>query len=205
VTNGSYHPLDRLAAVRRTFFPQSGRTTGGRPMKVDTQAADAQYSEYVENVAFERKDVAFASVHVVGSENDLAPWTGLPGGDRPAERLAEYAARLVADLAWIDAAFDRAAATGAAGVLLLMQAEPVATPGFATVRDRILARSAEFGKPVLLVHGDEHVYEAEPAYGGVPNLTRLETFGDTASSWLRLTVDPKAPGVFSWAPQQVTP
>lgn len=166
-------------------------------MRVDTQGTDARHSAYVENVAFERKDVLFASVHVVGSENDLAPWTGLPGGDRPAERLAEYEARLAADLAWVDSAFDRAAATGAAGVLLLMQAEPVAIPGFLAVRDLILARSAEFGKPVLLVQGDEHVYEAERAYGGVPNLTRLEIFGDTASSWLRLTVDPKAPQLFS--------
>jgi len=203
--NGRYHPLDRLAAVRRTFFPQPGWTTGARPMRVDTQGTDARHSAYVENVVFERKDVVFASVHVVGSENDLLPWSGLAGGDRPAERLAEFETRLAADLAWIDTAFDRAASSGAAGVLLLMQAEPLATPGFQLVRDRILARSVAFGSPVLLVHGDEHAYEVEQAYGGVPNLTRLETFGDTASSWLRLTVDPKSSTVFSWTPQQVTP
>jgi hypothetical protein len=57
---------------------------------------------------------------------------------------------------------------------------------------------------VLLVHGDEHRYEAEPAYAGVPNLTRLETFGDTAVDWLRLTVDPRDPEVFSWVARRVT-
>ena len=56
---------------------------------------------------------------------------------------------------------------------------------------------------MLLAHGDEHRYEEEPGYAGVPNLTRLETCGDTAAEWLRLTVDPRTPEVFSWEPQTV--
>lgn len=31
----------------------------------------------------------------------------------------------------------------------------------------------------------------EPAYGGVANLTRLETYGDTATECLKVTVDPR--------------
>lgn len=62
-------------------------------------------------------------------------------------------------------------------MLVMMQAEPLATPGFQPVRDRLFALAADFGRPVLLVHGDEHVYEAERRYGGIRNLTRLETFG----------------------------
>lgn len=84
-----------------------------------------------------------------------------------------------------------------------MQAEPTATAGFAEIRERIAARSLAYGKPVLLVHGDEHIYEVEPAYAGVPNLARLGTFGDTATSWLRVTVDPQTAGVFSSQPQTV--
>jgi hypothetical protein len=91
----------------------------------------------------------------------------------------------------------------APGVLLLMQAEPTATPGFAEIRERIAALSLAYGKPVLLVHGDEHIFEVEPGYAGVPNLTRLETFGDTAVNWLRVTADPNAVGVFSWEPRAV--
>lgn len=60
-----------------------------------------------------------------------------------------------------------------------------------------------FDGPVLLVHGDEHAYEVEPPYGGVANLTRLEPFGDTATQWLRVTVDPRGDTLFSWAPQMV--
>ena len=54
---------------------------------------------------------------------------------------------------------------------------------------------------MLLVHGDEHVYEVERNYAGVPNLTRLETFGDTATRWLRVSIDPSSAQVFDWSPQ----
>ncbi len=56
---------------------------------------------------------------------------------------------------------------------------------------------------MLLVHGDEHEHEVEPGYGGVRNLTRLETFGDTATEWLRVTVDPRRRPLCSWEPQTV--
>ncbi len=119
---------------------------------------------------FTRNRVVLATVHVVGSENDLAPWSQLPGGDRPDLRLAEFEARRAAALDWIDTAFATADRTHAPGVLLLMQAEPTGTPGFAEIRQRIAERSRSYGKSVLLVHGDEHIYKLEPADAGVPNL-----------------------------------
>ncbi|MGP3915541.1 metallophosphoesterase [Nonomuraea sp. 10N515B] len=200
---GGYVPTERLEAVRRIFYPIAGRTIGGHPMGVRTQARDARHRDYRENVLFTRSGVVFATVHVVGSENDLAPWSQLPGGDRPAERLAEFEARKAAALDWIDNTFAVAGRTQAPGVLLMMQAEPLNTPGFAEIRARIVERARAYGKPVVLAHGDEHVYEVEPGYAGVPNLTRLETYGDTAVNWLRVTADPKSAAVFSWEPQTV--
>ncbi|WP_188187915.1 metallophosphoesterase [Nonomuraea sp. SYSU D8015] len=200
---GGYLPTERLEAVRRIFYPVAGRTLGGHPMGVRTQARDPRHRDYRENVLFTRGRVVFATVHVVGSENDLAPWSQLPGGDRPQERLAEFEARKAAALDWIDHAFAVAERTQAPGVLLLMQAEPTDTPGFAEIRARIAERARAYGKPVVLAHGDEHVYEVEPGYAGVPNLTRLETYGDTAAHWLRVTADPTSPTVFSWQPQTV--
>jgi hypothetical protein len=200
---GSYLPTERLDAVRRVFFPKPGHTLGAHPAAVLTQAYDPAHCAYRENVLFMRDRVIFATLHVIGSENDLEPWSQLPGGDRPDLRLAEFEARKAAVLAWIDTAFAIASFTHAPGVLLMMQAEPVATPGFTEIRTRIAERAAAYGKPVLLVHGDEHIYEVEPHYAGVANLTRLETFGDTATQWIRVTVNPKTPGVFSWQPQTV--
>jgi hypothetical protein len=200
---GRYLPTERLDAVRRFFFPVAGQTTGRRQMPVQTQAYDPAHAAYRENILFAASRVVFATVHVVGSENDLEPWAQLPGGDRPDLRLAEFAARQAAALDWIDTAYATARSTDAAGVLLLMQAEPTATPGFAAIRARILEQARAYHRPVLLVHGDEHVYEVEPGYGAVPNLTRLETFGDTATQWLRVTADPRTANVFSWQPQSV--
>jgi hypothetical protein len=201
---GGYLPTERLAAVREIFYAEPGRTLGQHRMDVVSQAeVQPEHGDYVENVLFERSRVVFATVHVVGSENDLEPWNQLPGGDRPDERLAEFEARRAANLDWIATAFDEAERTGAAGVVLLMQAEPLATPGFIEERELIAERATDFGRPVLLAHGDEHTYEVEETYAGVPNLTRLETYGDTATEWLRLTVDPRNPAVFSWEAQEV--
>ena len=203
-SNGGYLPTERLEAVRSAFFPKPGRTLGQRTVKTTTQAKDREHSAYVENVRLDRAGVVIASVHVVGSQNDLAPWFGAAEtAAHRSQRLAEFEARQAANLAWIDEAFARAARTRAPGVLLLMQAEPVVGPGYQAVRDRILQQSRTFGRPVLLVHGDEHAFEQEPAYGGVANLTRLETYGDTAVNWLKLTIDPADPLVFSWQPRVV--
>jgi hypothetical protein len=206
VAAGRYLPTERLVALRDLFYAQPTRTLGVREMPVVSQGTDgtqSEHQEYVENVRFARAGVVFATAHIVGSENDLAPWTDLAGGDRPEERLAEFAARRAANLDWIGRTFDRAEAQDAAGVLLMMQAEPVQSPGFAAERELIVERAAEFGRPVLLVHGDEHVFEVERQYAGVPNLTRLETFGDTAMNWLRVTVDPSTEDVFDWSPRTV--
>src|SRR5918998_5987101 len=40
---GSHLPTERLAAMRAVFYPQPGRTTGGRSMRVRTQAADPDH------------------------------------------------------------------------------------------------------------------------------------------------------------------
>jgi hypothetical protein len=81
--NGSFNPLERLAAVRSVFFPQPGVTFGKDPIHVQSQAAQC----YVEYVSYTRAGVAFAAVHIIGSNNSLAPWTGNTGagirGPRP--------------------------------------------------------------------------------------------------------------------------
>ena len=86
----------------------------------------------------------------------------------------------------------------------MMQAEPTDGAAYQTIRNKIVARADSFNKPVLLMHGDEHSYEAEPGYAGVSNLTRLETFGTTTSKWLRVKVDPSSSTVFSWKERTVS-
>jgi Calcineurin-like phosphoesterase len=201
---GRYLPTERLETVRRLFFPVPGLTLGRTRMTVASQRLEQPaHAPYVENVRFTAADVVFATVHVVGSGNDLTAWSGLVGGDRPVERKAEFDARRAANLAWINATFDAATRAQAPGVVLMLQAEPTGGSAYTPERTLIAQRSAQFKRPVLLIHGDEHRYEVQKAYAGVANLTRLETYGNTATYWLALRVDPSQAQVFSWQPRRV--
>jgi len=211
---GRFHPLERLAALRRVFFPNPHATTGGTTMPVETQADDPRHREFVENVRFVRNGIIFATLHAIGSGNDLDPWRGM-GNDskrrpRP-ERIAEFQRRENANLAWLDAAFDQATRTGARGLVLLMQANPrfelspgsADRAGFEALATRLQHRAAAFRRPVLLLHGDFHVYvvdyplDREDMVPRAPNLMRVQTFGAPFVGWVRIRVDPSDSKLFS--------
>jgi Calcineurin-like phosphoesterase len=195
VNNGAFNPLERLAKIRELFFPRPGRTLGKHRMHVDDQPSLA------ENVSFVDADVVFATVHVIGSNNGLAPWSGLGFTAPTPEQAAEVDARIAADLAWIDAAFDQAESQDLAGVVLAMQADTWApAPGSAqqAIVDRIAARTAAFDGQVLVLQGDTHVFKVDDPLG-LPNFTRIVVHGETLPfEYLRLTVDPWADALFSW-------
>ena len=64
---------------------------------------------------------------------------------------------------------------------------------------RLKWRSAAFGKPVVLVHGDTHQYKLDHPWKDTPNLTRLETFPGFTPEWVKATVTPARAAVFSFA------
>ncbi len=222
VNNGSYFPLERLAFLRQLFFPNPARSGGARPIRLSPQSSQPGYEAYVENALFVKRGVVFATLHVVGSSNNLAPWNGFDPADSAAnpraDRLAEFAAREAAALAWIDQAFDTAQAEDAVGVLLLMQANPgidrlpgdPLRVGFEAVLAKLKARALAFGKPVVLAHGDNHeliidqpLYrDAEPV-PKVPLLTRVQGIGSPRIHWVKVSVDPRSRGVFRFEPQLV--
>ena len=61
-----------------------------------------------------------------------------------------------------------------------------------------------FGKPVVYVHGDTHIFRVDkPLFGStsrriIENFTRVETIGYPDTHWVRAIVDPKEPNVFSF-------
>jgi glycerophosphoryl diester phosphodiesterase len=144
---------------------------------------------------------------VVGSDNGRAPWFG--GAETPeqrAERLAEVESREAAALEWIDGAFEHAQRERARGVVIGMQADTFAgSTAFERINDRLEQRARQFRRPVLLLQGDTHVYKTDRPLDGAPNLTRVVVQGETASEWLRLTVDPRSRAVFSWKRVHVPP
>ena len=219
-------PLNELAAVRQLFFANPGTTLGVQKRRVLTQAerfnriypADSQY---VENVMWRDSQVLFVTVNMPGSNNDGLKWTA-PFTDETA-RGREAAQRTGAAIRWLQAAFARAEQEGAKAVVIALQADmwdPAAVaPGgdglgnYTLFVHELAALSLHFGRPVLLLNGDSHVFGADrpladPAspsgriHGtpAVPNLTRITVQGSTSApaEWLRLTIDPHAPGVVSW-------
>ena len=219
--NGAYYPLERLAFLRTTFFPEAGVTTGGKQRPVRSQAQEGGlFSDYVENVMFTQHGVLFATVHVVGSNNGLAPWNPYDLTDTcltpRQDRTNEVSRRLAAALAWLDVAF--AAAADSHGVFLMIQANPdnSAAPGcasgFTTFMDALRTRAKSFGRPVLLAHGDNHYFFmdqpfVDPGNTGAasnnPLFSRVQTYGEGLVHWLKVRVDPKSSGVFSIEPKVV--
>lgn len=216
--NGNYLPTERLARFRQIFFPTVGRTTGGKPFAVQSQAMDGAYSSYVENVMWDFSGALMATVHVVGSNNNLDPWNQIDASDSyatpRADRIAEFNAREAASVAWVDRVFDRAVAQGSKGVMLAMQANPnfdlaptnQQRLGFNNVLNKIRDRAVAYGKPVLLVHGDSHYFRMDkPLVAPIKpsgsamleNVTRLENFGSPSVHWVEVFVEPRDPNVFS--------
>ena len=213
--NGLYTPTERLQAVRALFFPVAGQALGGRKKRLVTQADDPANSAYVENTMWMESQVVFAALNITGSNNDLASW----GSPLPADaasypsQVQEVASRAQANRAWLARAFATAAENGAAGVVLLFQADmwdpTAALSGFDALVLQIGNLAAAFGKPVLLLEGDSHVFRVDHPYtaasplfvmhSGTPiagNVTRVVVEGSAAgrTEYLRLTVDPKGQG-----------
>ena len=222
--NGAYDPLERLDALRKVFFPVPGLALGGGLKQVATQADDTGFEKFVENQLWFEAGVAFGTVHVVGSNDSKPAWytddaTGTKVDD-PARRDAERAARNAANMAWIDRLFNVATEQKAAGVTIIMQADMfdafsvannIALDSFDAITQRIATRAKAFGKPVLMLQGDSHIFIADkPLENGnalhgvsfpVPNLTRIVVQGSTTTpltEWLRLHVDASTPAVFTW-------
>lgn len=218
-SNGGYTPTERLGTLRQVFFDQPGWSLGQHPRRLW-----AQRSPYVENVQWWQSLVQFATVHVVGSDNDWLPWFGAP--TQSPEQVAEYTARNAADLAWLARTFRDAEQRHASAVVLGIQAD-LWDPAFSGPNDdptqydhftdfaRALASHAlAFGRPVLLLNGDSHEFTddhplADPARpyqksmygitGDVPNLRRITVNGSTTPchEWLKLSIDPRVPGLFT--------
>lgn len=196
-----YDEDERLGAVRKLFF--DGRNSLGKTrMPLISQARHPEFARYVENNRWDYGNVSFATVHVVGSNNNFYP--------NGKHNNAEYYDRAKADLAWLDEVFDNAAQKHHTGVVVFLHADMfnpakdakeanAFTDFVARLRDRTVA----FGKPVLLVNGDSHVflvdkplYEPGKLKKGIDNFTRVQVFGENNVHAVRVTINPATPGLF---------
>lgn len=104
-----------------------------------------------------------------------------------------------------------AAAADAKGVFVMIQANPYNLPsnpqctgrGFNEFLTRLAVRAQQFGKPVLLAHGDDHFFMMDQPLPN-PLFSRVQTFGENLVHWVKVHVNPKSKGVFSIEQQIVT-
>ncbi len=185
---------ERLDHLRQVMF--AGPDSFGQR----TMALEHQSPDYPENTRWQMGGVVFVGVHVVGSNDHQAD-------------AAESAARDAAGRAWLHDSFDLAGRSRAAGVMVIIQADPSfelvsradrvnnGVDGLDPFVDALRDETVRFGRPVALVHGDEHRYRLDhplldKSGAPVPNLVRLETFGTPELSWVLATVDARDPQVF---------
>lgn len=213
-------PQERLSKLHAMFF-QGDRSLGQRTIRLTRQSEDPRYAKFRENVRWSHGGVLFATLHLVGSNNNRG---------RTPEMDAEYAERNAANLSWLKEAFDQAKRSGARGVMIITQANPrfettwppvwqqlymlgglgLKSPekrsatGFDDFLEALEEETLAFGKPVVLVHGNTHTFRIDKPLVGhasrrmIENFTRVETFGYPDTHWVRTTVDPSDPNVFSF-------
>ena len=212
--------VERLGKLREMFFAQD-QSLGQNPMPLITQRPRG----YPENARWTKEGVVFATINAPGSTDntDYCPPPEPDTCSDPAKLGTESNPRREANVSWLRETFDVAQATNAPAVMIVWQADPWIPGARATWKyllDELRARTLAFGKPVVLVHGDSHVYRIDKggwpdatgamefAWNDVPNFTRVETWaGGSFSSqmpeanpdkWIRVTVDPKSATVFSF-------
>ena len=183
--------------------------------------ADAQF---VENVMWKRSQVVFVTLNVPGSNNDGLPWKGGTGAFlNETARSQEVTLRTAADIHWLRAAFREATEEHARGLVIALQAdmwdpEALVAGGdglnnYDGLVQELANLTIKFRRPVLLLNGDSHIFHADQPLAdptsatglihrtqAVPNLTRITVQGSTnlPGEWVKITIDPSTPAVFSW-------
>ena len=160
-----------------------------------------QHSTYVENYRFSRSGVAFIVAHVVGSGNNHRT-------DHPPS-MKEFNSRNAANLAFMKESFAEAIATDAAGVAVVIHANPDfekgSKEGFRVFLASMREFLSEYHKPVVCIHGDSHYYRIDKPFKNSSgrvymNFTRMEVFGSPNAAGVVVSVNPKDPQVFSYRP-----
>ncbi|MBM3270126.1 MAG: hypothetical protein FJZ01_21030 [Candidatus Sericytochromatia bacterium] len=198
-----FDPLERLARLRTLFFARQ-ESLGRAKLTVARQS-----DRFPENARWQIGPVLFATIHTVGSNNNLLR-------DDPAA-FQEYLGRTKANLAWLEEAFRVAKGQKARGVVVMTQANPGfdkwfdARSGFNSFVDALTKEARAFPGQTLLIHGDTHQFRIDKPLkrGTDPNyslmrFTRAEVFAEKDLHALRVTVDTAAPDLFLFSTLSVS-
>lgn len=199
---GKYDPEERLTVIRKMFFPDHN-SFGKTKLALTSQALMPGFATYVENNRWTSGNIAFATVHLVGSNNNFVP-------NDPQGMNREFYDRQKANLAWLDAVFAEATAQHRLGLVLFTQADmwnsvkdAKDADGFTDIIAALSRLTVAFGRPVLLINGDSHRFLVDKPLPNptspkqvLQNFTRLQVPGEADVQAVRVTVDPSQPALF---------
>jgi hypothetical protein len=201
-----FDPIERLRKFRE-LFESGDASLGERKLALERQAGP--YAEYREHVRWVAGNVLFVGLNVQGSNNNLG---------RTPQMDAEVRLRMAAVFAWMQDSLREARERGVAGMVIFAQADPDfehharrKNDGFAEFRDALRDLAAGFGKPVLFVNGDTHLYKldkplVDPKTGEpLANFTRVIVFGSPQTRWIRAGIDAASPSLFEVSPVPQNP
>ncbi|NBS02667.1 MAG: hypothetical protein EBS72_11155 [Rhizobiales bacterium] len=224
LNNGGYDTQERLATLRKVMFATPG-SLGKKRMPLQHQGKTGE--KFVENTRFTYGNIVFVTLNIPGSNNNKV-LDDRECTDRSARTPAvcatsnaEYLERDVANIAWLKEGFALAKAQKSPGLVVAFQADPgfdlpeteiderqhPSVSGYTQFLAQLVSETEQFKGQVLLVHGDTHYFKVDkPLYNpakALPNLTRVQTFGSPSIHWVRVSVDPRTPNVFSIQPVMV--
>ena len=195
--NGGYDPLERLAALRQRFF-QAGQSLGKTPIPVANQSiVTPARGKFIENQRWHHQGVTFATLHIVGSNNNLEV--------RAPSAAMEFFDRDEANVEWLQSTFDSAGEKGSRAVVIAFQADVFDSrspfedfPGWSgfkrSIEGTLLPLAERWGKPVLVIHGDSHQFRIDQPFSlhkrPLRNITRLIVPGASDVRAVRVDVRP---------------
>lgn len=191
---GGWDPQERLARLREVFFGDPG------VLRLADLGATLASDQFPEIYSFLVGDVLFVALHLVGSNNGL-------DADKPSS-LTEFTGRETANRAFLTRSLATAKQQGVRALVLMMQADPLfesgrGPDGFRSFKDQLISLMSQFSGPVLLLHGDTHVYRHDhpllDPMRGTPfeRLTRVEVPGSPSVGGVWITVDPASQEPFA--------
>lgn len=182
------YPKERLAKLRNIFYQDPRISLAGKSgIKIVAKSQPKEFQEFplmVENQMWNYKGFLFASLHIVGSNNN-APFKGR-GGDR-----GEYELRDKANIQWLRYAFKQAKMKNSRALVLYYHAEvdfepnPKKRYGFTNFLKELETLAPTYAGQVLLIHGDSHAMTIDRPLlipgdrfeNPIPNVMRLEVPG----------------------------
>ncbi len=201
--NGGFNSLERLDKERAVFF-STPYSMGQKRLYQEVQQGAlclgvSGLVPCVENRRWTVGRVTYVTLNIQGSCNNLCD---------TAPDAAEYTARNLANLRWLQESFAQAKERSSVAVMLISQAnpgwdlsDPTRAPlrnprtlvqtdgqpdGFAEFLTALRNEVIAFGRPVAYVHGDSHYFRIDKPFldaagRRIENFTRVETFGNSAA------------------------